>query len=398
VAYAVYDKVTGHVIMAPKNIQALYTPLGGVCATGNLSDPVVNYDKAAGRWVITMLAFNNSFSVNAMCMAVSTTSDATGSYHLYSFSYGGVLADYPKVGVWPDAYYVTTDSFPSGLFFTGAETCAMDRTKMLAGNPATSVCFQRTTNDFALLPADMDGKTAPPAGSPNYQMEEGLLSTTLNLFKFHVDFTMPTNSTYTGPTVLTVAAYSDACGGGTCIPQPSPGELLDSLSGRLMYRLPYRNFGTHESLVATHSITPTSGSAMSAARWYEIRNPGGIPTVFQQGTAQHPSISVWMGSIAQDGVGDIALGVSASSLARKPTIAYVGRVPSDPAGSMESPFVVIAGNGVQTNSSNRWGDYSSMAIDPVDDCTFWYAQEYYKTTGSFNFSTHLNSFKFNSCH
>jgi hypothetical protein len=105
-----------------------------------------------------------------------------------------------------------------------------------------------------------------------------------------------------------------------------------------------------------------------------------------------------MGSIAQDGVGDIALGVSASSLARKPTIAYVGRVPSDPAGSMESPFVVIAGNGVQTNSSNRWGDYSSMAIDPVDDCTFWYAQEYYKTTGSFNFSTHLNSFKFNSCH
>lgn len=396
VAYAVYDKATGSQIMAPKNIQTLYTPVGGVCATGNLSDPVVNYDKMAGRWVITMIAFNNNFSVNAACVAVSTSSDATGTYHVYSFSYKNVLPDYPKVGVWPDAYYITTDSFPNGGFFTGAEACALDRMNMLAGNSATSVCFQRTTNDFALLPADLDGNTLPPSGSPNYEMEEGLTSTTLSFFKFHVDFTNPTNSTYTGPTTLTVAAYSDACGGGACIPQPSPGEALDSLSGRLMYRLPYRNFGDHEALVAVHSITPTSGTAKSADRWYEIRNPAS-PTIFQQGTVLHPSISVWMASIAMDKTGDIALGTSASSTAKKPMIAYVGRVPTDPAGSMESPFVVISGAGVQQNSQNRWGDYSSMAIDPVDDCTFWYTQEYYKTNGSFNFSTHLNSFKFKSC-
>jgi hypothetical protein len=343
-----------------------------------------------------MIAFTNNFSANAACVAVSTSSDATGTYHAYSFSYGTTLPDYPKVGVWPDAYYITTDSFPNGGFFSGAESCALDRTKMLAGQAATSVCFQKSAADFALLPSDLDGATMPPSGAPNFQMDEAS-STTLNLYKFHVDFVNTNNSTYTGPTKLTVSAFSDACNGGTCIPQPSPGENLDSLAGRLMYRLPYRNYGDHEAMVACHSIRPSKGSAVSAMRWYEIRNPNSSPSVFQQGSAQHTSISAWMGSIAMDKVGNIALGVSGSSSAQKPLIAYTGRVPSDPAGAMESPKIVVTSGGVQTNSFNRWGDYSSMAIDPSDDCTFWYTQEYYKTTGSFNFSTHMNSFKFTTC-
>jgi len=396
VAYAVYAKSDGHQIMAPKSLATFFSPLGGVCATGNLSDPVANYDKAAGRWTISIIAFNNNFSQNAFCVGVSTSDDATGTFHLYSFSYNNVLPDYPKLGVWPDAYYVTTDSFPNGGGFSGAESCALDRSKMLAGSAATSVCFQRTAVDFALLPADLDGSTAPPSGAPNFEMDEAS-STTLNLYKFHVDFANPNNSTFTGPTKLTVAAYTDACSGGACIPQPSPGERLDSLSGRLMFRLAYRNFGDHEAMVATHSIRPSSGSSSSAARWYEIRNPNSSPTVFQQGTVVHPTISAWMGSIGMDKKGDIALGVSGSSSAQKPLIAYVGRVPSDPANSMESPKIVVSGGGVQSNSFNRWGDYSSMSIDPTDDCTFWYAQEYYKTSGSFNFSTHMNSFKFTTC-
>ena len=400
VAYAVWNKTTGVQVMAPKSIQTLYTSLGGQCATGNLSDPVVNYDKAAGRWVITMIAFNNNFSINDACMAVSTTSDATGTYHVYAFSYGKTLADYPKVGVWPDAYYVTTDSFPNGGFFTGAESCAMDRTKMLAGSAATMVCFQRHATDFALLPADLDGATPPPSGSPNFQMELAS-STALNLYKFHVDFTVPTNSTFTGPTKLTVASYTDACAAtGSCIKQPSPGELLDALGDRLMFRLAYRNFGDHESMVVNHSIKASgTGNAPSAVRWYEVRNPGTAPVIFQSGTfgGGTQTASLWMGSIAMDKNGDIALGFSASSASVKPSIKYTGRVPSDPLGKMETANGIVSGGGVQTSSSNRWGDYSSMAIDPTDDCTFWYAQEYYKTTGSFNFSTRLASFKFNTC-
>jgi hypothetical protein len=399
VAYAVYDKTTGNLIMSPKSIRTLYSPLGGDCATANLSDPTAIYDKAAGVWVITMIAYLNNFSSNAACVAVSTSSDATGTYNLYSFSYGSTLPDYPKLSVWPDAYYLTTDSFPGGGGFTGAESCALDRTNMLKGNPATMQCFQRGPNDFALLPADLDGTSAPPSGAPNFEMDEGLSTTELNLYKFHVDWSDPKNSTFTGPTVLTVAAYSDACGGGrTCIPQPPPGELLDGLGGRLMFRLPYRNFGDHEALVAVHSINPATGSsAHSAARWYEIRNPSTSPTVYQQGTHFNKTISIWNGSIAMDKNGDIAIGVSVSAPNLNPTIAYAGRVPSDPLGAMESPKIVITGKGVQTSSQDRWGDYSSMAIDPSDDCTFWYSQEYYAVTGAFHFNTHLNSFKFTTC-
>jgi hypothetical protein len=400
VAYAVYNKSTGALVFGPINIQTLYSPLGGQCGTGNLSDPVVNYDKAAARWVISMIAFNNNFSQNNLCTAVSTTSDATGSYNLYSFSFGNVLPDYPKVGVWPDAYYVTTDSFPNGGAFTGAETCALDRTKMLAGASATAICFQRNTSDFALLPSDQDGAAAPPVGSPNYQMDLAT-STKINLYKFHVDFTTPPNSTFTGPTQLTVASYTDACAAtGDCIPQPRPGELLDALGDRLMFRLAYRNFGDHEALVASHSIKATgSGKAASAVRWYEVRSPGASPVIFQSGTVGGGSsaLAQWMGSIGMDKVGDIALGYSKSGKSAKPSIEYVGRIPTDPVGTMESASVIIAGAGVQTNSQHRWGDYSSMAIDPADDCTFWYAQEYYQTNSSFNFRTRLASFKFTNC-
>lgn len=401
VAYSVYDKTTGSQVMAPTNIQTLYTPLGGQCATGNLSDPVVSYDKAAGRWLITMIAFNNSFTVNDSCVAVSTSSDATGTYHLYQFSYGRTLPDYPKVGVWPDAYYITTDSFPNGGSFSGAESCALDRTNMLAGNAATMVCFQRGANDFALLPSDLDGATAPPVGSPNYQMELAT-STTLSLFQFHVDFTTPKNSTFAGPKTIKVPAYTDACAAtGSCIVQPTGGELLDALGDRLMYRLAYRNFSDHEALVASHSIKASgTGKAASAVRWYEIRSPKTSPVVFQSGTVGGgtSSIAFWMGSVAMDKSGDIALGYSESGKTMDPSIAYVGRVPTDALGKMEAASLIIKGTGVQQNSQNRWGDYSSMAIDPSDDCTFWYAQEYYKTTGSFNFATRLASFKFTTCH
>jgi hypothetical protein len=400
VAYSVYDKTTGTQLMAPTNIQTLYTPLGGQCAKGNLSDPIATYDKAAGRWLITMIAFNNAFTINDACVAISTSSDATGTFHLYQFAYGKTLPDYPKLGVWPDAYYLTTNSFSLSGAFTGAETCALDRTNMLAGNTAKMICFKRGTADFSLMPADLDGATAPPAGSPNYQLELAT-STTLKLFKFDADFIAPAKSTFSGPTTLTVAAYTDACATTSCIPEPSPGEKLDALGDRLMYRLAYRNFGTHEALVATHSIKGSgTGKAVSAVRWYEFRSPGSSPVLFQQGTVGGGTSSVarWMGSIAMDKNGDIALGYSKSSSTLKPSIEYVGRVPTDALGNMESPKLIITGTGVQQNSFHRWGDYSSMAIDPADDCTFWYAQEYYKTTGSFNFNTRLASFKFTTCH
>ena len=196
---------------------------------------------------------------------------------------------------------------------------------------------------------------------------------------------------------MPVAPFTQICARAVdlaCVPEPPPGERVDSLGDRLMFRLAYRNFGDHESLVVNHTI---QGGALAGARWYEIRSPGSSPFVFQQGTVVDPDTDFWMGSMAMDKAGNIALGFSASSLSLNPSVFLVGRAPSDPPGTMAGPMALVTGGGVQLRSFKRWGDYSSMAIDPTDDCTFWYTQEYYRTTGRFDWSTRIAAFKFDSC-
>jgi len=179
-----------------------------------------------------------------------------------------------------------------------------------------------------------------------------------------------------------------------CIPEPQPGEKVDGLADRVMFRLAYRNFGDHESLVVNHTV---SGGELAGVRWYEIRSPGAAPYVYQQGTVVDPDTDYWLGSIAMDKVGDVALGFSAMSHTLFSSVYVAGRRPTDPAGQMSGPLVLASGSGVQFNSYKRWGDYSSMTIDPKDDCTFWFTQEYYITTGSFDWATHIGAFKFNNC-
>jgi len=389
-SFAIFNKSTGALIAGPTAGNTLWSGFGGGCQSNNDGDPIVLYDKAAQRWIFSQ--FSVSTTPYLQCIAVSTSSDATGTYNRYSFQYTD-FDDYPKMAVWSDAYYETFNMFAGGTTFAGADACAYDRTNMLAGNAATQVCFQQSTAVGGLLPADIDGSTAPPAGSPNYLLYYG--TNNLNLYKFHVDFTTPSNSTFTGPTVIPVAAFSPLCGGGTCVPQPGVSQQLDSLADRLMYRLAYRNFGTHESLVVNHSVVAGSSGGV---RWYEIQNPSGTPTVAQQGTFAPDSNYRWMGSIAMDQSGDMALGYSVSSSSVNPSIRYVGRVPTDPAGTMEAEVNVVNGTGSQTGSNlSRWGDYSAMQVDPVDDCTFWYTQEYIKSNGAFNWNTRIANFKFPSC-
>jgi hypothetical protein len=387
-SFAIFNKSSGALIAGPTAGNTLWSGFGGGCQTNNDGDPVVLYDKAAQRWVFSQ--FSVTTTPYLQCIAVSTTSDATGTYNRYSFQYGN-FDDYPKMGVWSDGYYETFNMF-NGNTFVGADACSYNRTAMLAGSAATQVCFQQGSSVGGLLPSDIDGTTAPPAGSPNYMVYFG--TNNLNLFKFHVDFNTPSNSTFTGPTVISVAAFSPLCGGGTCVPQPGTTQQLDSLADRLMYRLAYRNFGSHESLVVNHSVTAGSGGGV---RWYEIQNPSGTPTVAQQSTFAPDSNYRWMGSIATDQAGDMAVGYSVSSSSLNPTIRYTGRVPTDPSGTMEAEVNVVTGTGSQTTGLSRWGDYSAMQVDPVDDCTFWYTQEYIKTNGTFNWNTRIANFKFPTC-
>ncbi len=388
-SFAIFNKSTGALIAGPTAGNTLWSGFGGGCQTNNDGDPIVQYDKAAQRWIFSQ--FSVSTTPYLQCIAVSTTSDATGTYNRYSFQYSN-FDDYPKMSVWSDAYYETFNMFAGGTTFVGADACAYNRSAMLAGTAATQICFQQGTSVGGLLPSDIDGLTAPPAGSPNYMVYFG--TNNLNLYKFHVDFNTPSNSSFTGPTVISVAAFSPLCAGGTCVVQPGTTQKLDSLADRLMYRLAYRNFSTHESLVVNQSVVAGSSGGV---RWYEIQNPGGTPTVAQQSTFAPDSSYRWMGSVAMDQAGDMALGYSVSSSTLNPTVRYTGRLASDPASTMESEVNVVTGSGSQTTGLSRWGDYSAMQVDPVDDCTFWYTQEYIKTNGTFNWSTRIANFKFPSC-
>lgn len=387
-SFAVFDKSTGALIKGPVAGNSLWTGFGGGCETNNSGDPIVTYDKLANRWVFTQ--FQVATTPFLQCVAVSTTSDATGTFNLYSFQYS-YLDDYPKLGVWPDAYYITFNMF-NGNSFVGADACAYERNAMLNGQAAIQICFQQGGSVSSLLPADVDGTTPPPAGSPNYMMNFG--SNALNLYKFQVNFSTSSGS-FTGPTVISVASFTPLCGGGAgCVPQAGTTNKLDSLADRLMYRLAYRNFGTFESLVANHSVAVGSSSGI---RWYEIRNPNGTIAIAQQSTFAPDASFRWMGSIAMDRSEDIALGYSKSSSTTNPSIAYTGRAVTDPTNTMQAETTVINGTGSQTGTLTRWGDYSAMQVDPADDCTFWYTSEYLKTSGTFNWNTRIASFKFANC-
>ena len=392
---AVFNKTSGVIVFGPVPLNTLWSGFGGGCQVDNDGDPIVTYDRLADRWIISQ--FQVTTVPFQQCIAVSQTPDPTGAYFRYAFNYSG-FPDYPKMGVWPDAYYVTYNMFNNaGSSFLGAQVCAFDRTRMQTGATATQQCFSTSTSFGGLLPADVDGAALPPAGAPNPVVALGATSTTLAYWQFHVDWTTPANSTFTGPTSLTVPAYTEACGqSGTCIPQ-SGGGSLDSLSDRLMYRAAYRTFADgHHSIVTNHAVTVGTNVGV---RWYELRvDAANNLSVFQSGTYAPDAAFRWMGSIAMDQAGNMALGFSTSSSTTKPSIRYTGRLGGDAAGTMTlGEGTIITGAGAQGSTLSRWGDYSSMQIDPVDDCTFWYANEYIPANGTFNWKTRIASFKLPGC-
>ncbi len=395
--FAVFDKATKNPVLGAIPTNTLWHGFGGQCENTNDGDGTVVYDKAANRWIVSQFALQSA--PYAQCVAVSKTSDATGGWWLYQFNMPNTdLNDYPKMGVWPDAYYETFNMF--GFSFDGALLCAYDRSKMLTGAAATQQCFQLTPDFGGVLPSDWDGHTAPPAGSPNYLLNFG--SNSLNLWKFHVDWANPANSTLSSPTAIPVASFTGACNfGGACIKQANaPINKLDSLGDRMMYRLAYRNFGDHEALVATHSvdIPGTIRTGTTGIRWYEIRSPGAAtPVVWQQSTFSPDITYRWMPSIAQDKQGNIAVGYSVSSATINPGVRYTGRLASDPLNTLQAETTMVNGGGAQKIGLSRWGDYSAMTVDPSDDCTFWYTQEYLTANGTFNWSTRIGSFKFPTC-
>ena len=397
--FTVFDKTTGSVVAGPSNLSSLWTA-GGACASG-LGDPIVLFDQLASRWVMAEFASAGSH----FCVYVSQTSDPlAGGWFNYDFALPQ-FPDYPKYAVWPDAYYISSnESSPRGY--------ALDRTKMLAGLPAT---FQRFSASRlagfgfqALIPSDLDGTTPPPAGSPNFFMRHrddeahngGSNDPTrdfLEIWEFHVDFVTPANSTFSLATTVPVTEFdSNLCGlfSFDCFPQPGTATRLDTLKEVVMWRLQYRNFGTHETLVGV-LVTDVDGGAANhgGLRWFELRRVGaGVWTLFQEGTYAPDADHRWMGSIAMDGSGNIVVGYSVTSSTTFPGIRYVGRAAADVAGTMTTGELTAMNGSASQTFASRWGDYSSMNVDPVDDCTFWYTNEYVPANGLW--ATRIASFRF----
>jgi uncharacterized repeat protein (TIGR01451 family) len=412
------------------------------CTTQARGDPIVQYDPLADRWMISQFNFPGAAVIAPpfdQCIAISKTPDPTGAYFLYDFTYSNtIFNDYPHFGVWPDAYYMSVNQF-DGIDpdhpFLSAGACAFERPKMVVGDAtAKMVCFDESTFDpkdangnyvyGGQLPADLDGtgvgsgfSRAPAAGEPGFFMQF-IDSTThaadkLLEFKFHVDWANPASSTFgdgkpngQGKPISIPVADFDAllCNGDAtvedrnCLPQKDSPDGLDSIPDRLMYRLAYRRFADHEAIVASHTVNAGAAGANHAGiRWYELRDPNGTPSVFQQSTYAPDAEHRWMGSIAMDAAGNIALGYSLTSASRNPAIAYTARIAGDPLGQMTlGEAILYQGLGAQTGTESRWGDYSSMSVDP-NGCTFWYTQEHQLGTGEFNWGTRIGAFTLPRC-
>ncbi len=392
--------------LGPANINTLWSGFGGPCQTQNSGDPIVLFDKqvingalAPGRWLISQFTSTAAAGVYYQCVAVSTSANAAGTYARYAFAVpNGHFGDYPHFGVWKDAYYVQAHAFFQGSYAAGI-FAAMDRTKMLAGDPTATWQVIEDPSDGGHMPADLDGFAPPPTNAPGIFLSlhnEGMF-----IYRMKVDFVTPANTVRTKQATLPVAPVTGACGGGGgCIPQPGTTQTLSSLGDRLMFRAAYRNFIDHESLVVSHSVDPSVAGVASGVRWYDFRLSGtpdatcpSYPCIYQQGTFADVANgrSRWMPSIAMDTAENILLGYSTTGKtagSENHSIRYTGRAKGDPAGTMTVPETTIA-TGTANNNNNRWGDYTSMSIDPFDDCTFWYVNQYFTTLG--NWKTRIAS-------
>ncbi len=429
-AFAVYSK-QGALLLGPSPIGALWQDFSVTDCTDPSGDPVVLHDQITDRWILSQFTTRGPVYYN--CVAVSVTGDPTGSYYRYAFTSGPNFPDYPKYGVWTDSYVLTTREFGPTIEY-GIGVYALEKNKMVNGDPkARAVSFFIDGNVAAnlplvgdgLLPADIDGKQKPKTdtaiplvGTQDDGGGYGATFDALNVWDLNVKWRSTPTASLALNTQLPVAAFDSIFPCGTvpgtrppssrdCLPQPgitNGSQYLDILSYRQRptYRLAYRNFKGYESLVTNQSVEAAPGVA--GVRWYEVRRTNGAYSVYQQGTfAPNDGVHRWMGSIAQDKNGDTAVGYSVvNATSVYPGIRYTGRLAGDALGQMTlGEGTIINGSGVQTTTNSRWGDYTSMNVDPVDDCTFWYVNEYYTLTGQLSspagWQTRIASFKLPGC-
>jgi hypothetical protein len=335
----------------------------------------------------------------SMCYAVSVTTDPLGPYYRYQFI-RPLFPDYPRPAIWPDGYYVPSSTSDN---FIQKHACVVDRAKMLQGLPATEQCIVIDGVNF-LNNADIDGRALPPDGAPNIVMAAG--GTQLHqlfdddgiyAWQFHVDWNDPTKTGLRGPTKIAVAPYHYLCNGQLtrCVPQRGDSNRLDSQGDKLMQRLVYRNVNGHEAIVALHSINTAAGGG--GVRWYEFRlDAKRDPALFQQGTFAPDSLYRWLASPGMDRKGNIGIGYSFGGATEFPGQRFAARLANDPPGQLTFHESVLAQGEAAQPRQLRWEDYATTAMDPSDDCTFWYVGDYVKKDAA-AYSSRIGAFRVPGC-
>ncbi len=393
---------TGTVLYGPVVTNAIFKGFGGTCEKSRSGDAVVRYDQLAGRWLYVLPIFGKlpGDSTYAMCYAVSAGPDPLGPYYRYSFQ-RPLFPDYPRPAVWPDGYYISTST---GDKVIQKHACVADRASMLRGLPATEQCVIIDGVNF-LNNADVDGFTPPPAGAPNIILATGgtqlkgiFEDNALYAWQFHVDWNDTSRTRVTGPLRIPVAPYHYLCDGqlSDCVPQPDTNVRLDSQGDKLMQRVVYRNLGAYRSIVTTHSVNTSEGGG--GVRWYEFRvDRENRPQLYQQSTFAPDSFYRWMASIDIDHVGDIGVGYSFGGTPNYPGQRFTARLANDSVGRMTFRESVLAEGAGSQLRGNRWEDYTTTAMDPVDDCTFWYVGDYYHHSGT-DYATRIGAWRIPPCH
>jgi hypothetical protein len=399
---ALFD-TTGKLIHGAAATNTLFAGFGGQCEARNNGDAVVRYDQLANRWLYVMPIFrrpaNDTTGPYSMCYALSQGADPTGPFYRYEFK-RPLFPDYPRPAVWPDGYYIPTSTSDD---FIQKHVCVVEREKMLKGLPAREQCIVIDGVNF-LNNADIDGQALPPAGAPNIMMAAGgaqlnkvFGDSVIYYWKFHVDWNDTTRTKLTGPEKIAVAPYHYLCNGQltSCVPQPATDRKLDAQGDKLMQRLVYRRVNGHESIVALHSVNTAAGGG--GVRWYEFRlNRKRDPVLHQQGTFAPDSFYRWMPSIGMDRKGNIGIGYSFGGTPNFAGQRFAARLANDPPGKLTfRESILVEGQGSQTNTL-RWEDYTTLSMDPSDDCTFWYVGDYYKKDAA-TYSTRIGGIKLPGC-
>lgn len=440
---------TGRVLYGPIPTNTFFAGHGEVCGSRPNGDAVVRYDQLARRWLVVMPIFRRAVpaapggstatptarpgeaaragqasdpgpaarpgpappppapgsvpaspqdATYAMCYAVSATEDPLGEYYRYVFD-RPLFPDYPRPAVWPDGYYLPTST---GDEVIEKHVCIADRTRMLAGQPATEQCLIVAGVNF-LNTSDLDGATPPPPGAPNIVMATGgtqlhhqIDDDGIYVWTVRVNWEQPGRTELSGPRRIEVAPYRYLCGGQltSCVPQPGTDRRLDAQGDKLMARLVYRNLGGHESLVAVHSVDTV---ASGGVRWYEFRLDGARhPVLHQQGTYAPDTAYRWMASPAIDRAGNIVIGYSTGDAAQYAGQRIAARLAADPPGLLTFQQTVLATGAAAQTTTLRWEDYTQTAMDPVDDCTVWYVGDYLKA-GAASYSTRIGAVRVPGC-